>query len=219
MDARSDIQGQIIEALTQMVSRPAAENLLRRALRASRGRASELGPRAWAALIEGPLQRELTQVLPVGRLIPPLQNLVHELKSQPRTVEVPTPSAFPTLEITTEYFRLWDRAVRQDLVLELARAEGVTGVILHTPYGSETRLSEPGEGLVVLLASAHRLLALRGAYRVFYTVLGEAQAVLRPLGGSWLAVLARSEANLGHLLYRLGNMEAASEDPNSRRSS
>lgn len=213
MDARSDVQGQIIEALMQVVSRPAAENLLRRALRASKAPPSKLDASAWAALIEGPLQRELAQVLPLHHLTPPLQNLLRQLKPP----KAPSPPAFPTVEVATEYFRLWDPAVRQDLVLELARLEGVTGVLLYTPYGQESRFAGPEKGLVNLLGSAHRLLALRGAYRVFYTGFGEAQAILRPLGKGWLAVLARSEANLGHLLYRLGNMEAANEGPNPRR--
>lgn len=211
----------IVEALSQIVSRPAAENLLRRALVASKGKAGELGPLAWASLIEGPLQRELAQVLPVGRLLPPLEKLVRELRKQaqvPQARKEPQPPAFPTMEITTEYFRLSDPLIRQELLLELARAEGVTGVLLQTKYGLETRLGAQAGDLAKMLGVAHRLLEGRRGYRLFYTVLEEAQVVLRPFEQGWLAVLARREANLGQLLYRLGNVEAATESVKGRSS-
>jgi len=212
-----DIQSRVVEALAQIVSRGAAVNLLQRAL--GQTKTADLTPKAWAEFIEGPLQRELAQILPMGRLIPPLQALVQELKKQSPAVETPLPiPVFPTLEITTEYVRLSNPLVRQELVLELAREEGVTGVVLQTPYGLESRLAGQPGNLVALLAMSHRLLALKSGYRLFYTVLGEAQVVLRPLDHSWLAVLARAEANLGQLLYRLGKIEATREDLKGRLS-
>jgi len=218
MEVPADTRSRIVEALSQIVSRPAAENLLRRVLVASKGKASELGPTAWVGLIEGPLQRELARILPVGRLLPPLQTLVQELKKQAQPPKEPQPPAFSTVEITTEYFRLSDPLVRQELLQDLARAEGVTGVVLQSRYGLESRLGGHPSELTTLLGMAHRLLAHKRGYRLFYTVLGEAQVVLRPFEQGWLAVLALKEANLGQLLYRLSNVEAATEDVKRRSS-
>jgi hypothetical protein len=46
---------------------------------------------------------------------------------------------------------------------------------------------------------------------MFYTVLESAQLLIRPMGIGWIAVLARGEANLGTLMYRLRNIEGLQE--------
>lgn len=199
-----DIEHAIIEALSGLVSRSAAENLLGRARALTKNR--ELTPAGWIELIEGPLQRELGQILPMQGLYAPLRKIVKQLKTHAARSKDPT----ETLQelIPYEYIKLDSPQARFDLVLELAKMDDVLGVMLSTPYGWENRLPELGQEFLGILNMAHRLLSLRGGYRVFYTVLREAQLVLRPLGNSWLAILARNEANLGQLLYRLGRIEA-----------
>jgi len=201
-----DIERTIIEALSQLVSRAAAFNLLQRA-RASMGlKGQVLTPAAWIELIEGPLQQELGKALPMNGLYGPLGTLVKQIKSQAEQIKDPTITIQEVIPF--EYIRLDSPEARRDLVLELAKVEDVIGVVLDTSYGRESRMPGYEESSLSILKVAHRLLSLRGGYRVFYTVLREAQLVLRPLGGDWLAVLARNEANLGQLLYRLSRIEA-----------
>jgi hypothetical protein len=204
----NDTEQKITEALSQVVSPAAAASLLRRALR---GQSPDLlGPRAWAELLEGPLQRELSGILPISGLLPDLQKLVRQLKAQTQSLEGVQNPARPTLESTdrNEYINLQSEQDRQNLVLELARGEGVLAVVLESGYGQEYRLGSHNESLLGLLSIAHRLLDRKGSYRLFYTVFREAQLVLRPLGQGYLAVLTRNEANLGQLLYRMGKIEA-----------
>ncbi|GEM84036.1 hypothetical protein [Meiothermus hypogaeus] len=204
----NDTEQKIIEALSRVISPVAAHNLLKRALR---GQSPDLlGPRSWAELLEGPLQRELTGVLPVSGLIPDLQKLVRQLKAQTASVEVVRNSTRPTLETTdlTEYVDLEREQDRQALVLDLARGEGVLAVVLDSVHGQECRLGVHNDSLVALLSTVHRLLDRKGSYKVFYTVFAEAQLVLRPLDRGYLAVLTRKDTNLGQLLYRMSKIEA-----------
>ncbi|GIW34009.1 hypothetical protein [Meiothermus sp.] len=204
----NDTEQKIIEALSRVISPVAAHNLLKRALR---GQSPDLlGPRSWAELIEGSLQRELMGVLPVSGLMPDLQKLVRQLKAQTPSVEVVRNSTRPTLETTdlTEYVDLEREQDRQALVLDLARGEGVLAVVLESSYGQECRLGVYNESLVSLLTTVHRLLERKGSYKVFYTVFREAQLVLRPLDRGYLAVLTRNDTNLGQLLYRMSKIEA-----------
>ncbi|WP_233498300.1 hypothetical protein [Meiothermus sp. QL-1] len=189
--------------MEQVVSPLAARSLLRRAL-GPRG-PERLGPEGWAKLIEGPLQQELANVLPGNALPPELRRLVREL----RAGAVSRP-AFPTLEATdlTEYVDLRSEEDCRALVQDLARGEGVLAVVLDSAYGQECRLGSFNTGLVAMLGTVHRLLARKGDYRVFYTVFREAQLVLRSLHHGYLAVLTRSEANLGQLLFRMDKIEA-----------
>jgi hypothetical protein len=136
----------------------------------------------------------------------PLKTLVKQIKRQATQIKDPTITIQEVIPF--EHIKLDSPEARRDLVLELAKMENVIGVVLDTSYGRESRMPGYEEGSLSILKVAHRLLSLRGGYRVFYTVLREAQLVLRPLGSDWLAVLARSEANLGQLLYRLSRIEA-----------
>lgn len=194
----------VIEVLAQVISPLAASGLLRRALRGQSPQA--LGPHGWAELIEGPLQRELMGILPMSGLLPELQQLVRQLRAQPQS---PQQAQAPTLETAypTEYIDLQSEQDRHNLVLEIARREGVLAVVLESSYGQEYRLGNQNESLVGLLSTMHRLLDRKGRYRVSYTVFREAQLVLRPLGQGYLAVLTRNEANLGQLLYRMSRIE------------
>jgi hypothetical protein len=107
----------------------------------------------------------------------------------------------------TEWVMLGDEGSRRNLVQEIARMDGVVAAVLETPKGSEIRAPNFGKGLPRLISMSHRLLALRGNYRVLYATFERGQLLIRPLGQGWLAVLARPEANLGQLLYRLRYME------------
>ncbi len=204
----SDTEQKIIEALSRVISPTAANNLLKRAL--GEKPPHSLGPRGWAALLEGPLQHELRGVLPISGLTPELQKLVRELSAQGTVVEAARQPGQPTLEVADQrdYLDLENEPERRALVLDLARGEGVLAVVLDSMYGRESRLGAYDEDLVGLLSTVHRLLDRKGSYRVFYTVFREAQLVLRPLGRGYLAVLTRNEANLGQLLYRMSRVEA-----------
>ncbi|HEU4741510.1 MAG TPA: hypothetical protein VFS50_07945 [Meiothermus sp.] len=206
-----DIEQQVLEALSLYVSRGAAENLLKRAIKAG-GRAP-LSPGDWARVIEGPLMRELAQILPVKGVLPPFKAILAKLHSSTTPPRNPTPSFDDEPEIPPPLERvpLSDPAARQGLVQSLARLEGVAGVILETPYGRETRVQGLGPEFVRMVGTAHRLLVTRGSYSMFYTVLESAQLLIRPMGIGWIAVLARGEANLGTLMYRLRNIEGLQE--------
>ncbi|MCS7058465.1 MAG: hypothetical protein NZ849_00550 [Meiothermus sp.] len=203
-----EIEQKVVEVLSQLVSPTAARSLLQRALRGQPPHL--LGPRAWAELIEGPLQRELVGILPVSGLLPELGRLARELRAQDREASDSGKVARPTLELpdTTEYVDLSREEERQALVQSLARGEGVLAVVLESTYGRALRLGGFGPGLLEMLRAAHGLLERRGGYRVFYTVLGEVQMVLRPLGRGYLALLAQSGANLGQFLFRMRKIEA-----------
>lgn len=202
-----DIEQQVLQALSQYVSHGAAENLLKRAIKA-RGR-PPLSPGDWAQVIEGPLMRELGQILPVRGVLPPLRTLLAKLRSSPTPPPGPTPPPEEESPVSPplEQVFLPDPVARQGLVQSLARMEGVSGVILETPYGRETRVQGLGPEFVRMVGTAHRLLVTRGGYTLFYTVLESAHLLIRPLGTGWIAVLARSEANLGTLMYRLRSIE------------
>lgn len=203
-----ETERRIVEALSQVISPVAAERLLQRAV----GKQSKpKNPKAWVEVIEGPLKQELTDVLPISGLIPSLQALVKELKSQISKVERPTRPAMPTLEMapSTDYIDLEDEHTRRELVRELARWEGVLAVVLESVHGRESRLGAYTDSLYTILSVGHWLLERRGKYRVFYTVLQGAQLVIRPMEGGWIGVITRQETNLGQLLYRLGRIEAA----------
>lgn len=201
-----ETERRIVEALSQVISPVAAERLLQRAVGKQ---AKPQNPKAWVDVIEGPLKQELTDVLPVSGLLPSLQALVKELKSQ--RPDKPTRPALPTLEMapSTDYVDLEDEHTRRELVRELARWEGVLAVILESVHGRESRLGAYTDSLFTILSVGHWLLERRGKYRVFYTVLQGAQLVIRPVEGGWIGVITRQETNLGQLLYRLGRIEAA----------
>ncbi|WP_276957277.1 hypothetical protein [Allomeiothermus silvanus] len=205
-----DIEQQVLEALNLYVSRGAALNLLKRAIKAGGG--APLSPEDWVRLIEGPLMRELGQILPVRGVLPPFKAILAKLRSSPAPRN-PTPSFAEEPETTPPLERvpLSNPTARQGLVQSLARLEGVAGVILETPYGREVRIQGLGPEFVRMVGTTHRLLVTRGSYSLFYTVLESAQLLIRPMEAGWIAVLARSEANLGTLMYRLRNIEGRQE--------
>lgn len=217
-----DVEAKIIEALMGYISRGAAESLLRRVLHRVRKNPLAMGPQEWIELIEGPLLAELQQVLPISGQIPPLKGLVKGLRqiraatpSPPPPVQAEAPLE-PTLELSLDWLDLSDAEVRLGLLQELARVEGVLGVAIQTPWGEEIRLPEDSGNLPLLVNTAHRLLSLRQPYAMFYTVLGNAQLVVRGMGQSWVAVLADHDANPGHLLYRLRQLQMAPQEARPR---
>ncbi|PZA05893.1 hypothetical protein [Meiothermus sp. Pnk-1] len=206
-----DIEQQVLEALSSYVSRGAALNLLQRAIKA--GGRPPLSPEDWARVIEGPLMRELTQVLPVRGVLPPFKAILAKLRSSPTPppAPVPSPDEEPEAPPPLEQIPLSDPVARQGLVQNLARLEGVVGVILETPYGREVRAPGLGPEFARMVGTAHRLIVTRGSYSMFYTVLESAQLLIRPMRVGWIAVLARGEANLGALMYRLRYIEGLQE--------
>lgn len=205
-----ETERRIVEALSQVVSVMTAEKLLQRAVGSQN---KPQTPVAWAEVIEGPLKHQINEILPVTGLLPSLQALAKELKAQAQAPkpEKPTPPPTPTIEIapSADYIDLADEKTRRDLVLELARWEGVLTVVLESVHGRESRLGSYTESLYTLLSVGHWLLERRQKYRIFYTVLQGAQVVIRPIKGGWIGIIARHETNLGQLLYRLGRIEAA----------
>jgi len=216
-----DVEAKIIEALMAYVSRGAAEGLLRRVLHKARKNPRMMGPGEWIELIEGPLLAELRQVLPIAGQVPPLKALVKALR-QAQAVPISTPAvpaslpSAPTLELPPDWLDLSEAEARVSLLQELARFEGVIGVAVQTPWGSEIRLPEDSGELPMLVGTAHRLLSLRQPYAMFYTVMGNAQLMVRGMGQSWVAVLADHDANPGHLLYRLRQLQTVSQEARPR---
>lgn len=215
-----DVEAKIIEALMGYVSRGAAESLLRRVLHRARKNPLVMGPQEWIEFIEGPLLAELRQVLPITGQIPPLKGLVKGLRQVRASASSPVVQAEaplePTLELPLDWLDLSEAEVRLSLLQELARVEGVLGVAIQTPWGQEIRLPEDSGELPVLVNMAHRLLSLRQPYAMFYTVLGNAQLMVRGMGQSWVAVLADHDANPGHLLYRLRQLQTAPQEARPR---
>jgi hypothetical protein len=228
-----ETEQQIIKALETWISRNAAERMLGRVLSSQKRSAQSLVAADWADLIEGPLLKELVQVFPIYGLVGPLGGLVKELRSAsrsavavaerpavqkadkaqvkadipiaPKLAQAPAPAVAQT---PTEWIVVNDEAVRRALVQEMARLDGVLAVVLETPKATEMRALNFNKGLPRLISMSHRLLALRGNYRVLYATYGNGQLLIRPLGSGWLAILTKPGANLGQLLYRLRYMEA-----------
>jgi len=215
-----DVEAKIVQALMGYVSRGAAEGLLRRVLHKAHKNPLMMGPQEWVELIEGPLLAELRQALPINGQIPPLKKLLKELRQLRVSASSPAAQAEaplePTLELPLDWLDLSDGEVRLGLLQELARIEGVLGVAIQTPWGQEIRLPEDSGELPVLVNTAHRLLSLRQPYAMFYTVLGNAQLMVRGMGQSWVAVLANHDANPGQLLYRLRQLQTAPQEARPR---
>jgi hypothetical protein len=204
---------QIIEALTQLVSRSAAENLLWRALANSKKQPEQLSPQGWIELMEGPLTREISTILPISSLPPSLKQVVNGLAKikTPSATPAPAPAALPQNLMPPEpleWVDLSSTEERKQLVIDLAKLDGVTGVFLESRYGHEGRLGANSDNLPTILATVNRLLGMQNHYRIFYAIIGPNQLLLRALEGGWLAVLIRTEGNLGHMLYRMNRIAA-----------
>ena len=211
MEPILETERKIVDALSQVISPVAAERLLRRAVNVAGKEGQPLDPKGWVEVIEGPLQKELTGILPISGLIPSLKLLVRELSALSERPSAPKTPTLPTLEMPPEQdlINLADPDSRRALVLELAKWEGVLAVVLESSYGRESRLGSYSDNLSTILKMGHWLLERRGQYKVFYTVLGSAQLVIRPLRGGWIGLVTRNETNLGQLLYRLKRIESA----------
>ncbi len=210
-----EAQRLIIEALSHYVSEPAARNLLQRTLTQD-GRAAEtLSPKDWAALVEGALFRNLQAIIPIPSLPGELRRVVRLLHAMtppedaaPPLETDPSPSNLPTRKVD-----LTRPDARAALAQELAREDGVTGVVIHGPDYQEVRLPGRAEELVQLLEISHRLLSRQHPYQAFYAVFAEGQLVLRPLGDALIAVIGRPETNLGRILHTLSSLEAQGGQP------
>lgn len=212
MESILETERKIVDALSQVISPVAAERLLKRAVNVAGKQGQPLDPKSWVEVIEGPLQKELNGILPISGLIPSLKLLVRELnEATARPAAAPVTPALPTLEIPPihDLVDFANPEARRSLVLDLAKWEGVLAVVLETDHGRESRLGNYTESLFTILKMGHWLLERRGEYKVFYTVLGSAQLVIRPLEDGWIGLVTRHEANLGQLLYRLKRIEAA----------
>ncbi|MDX2004501.1 MAG: hypothetical protein SFU83_04415 [Meiothermus sp.] len=211
MEPILETERKIVDALSQVISPVAAERLLRRAVNVAGKEGQPLDPRSWVEVIEGPLQKELTGILPISGLIPSLKLLVRELSALSERPAAPRSPTLPTLDIPPDFdlVALSDPDSRRALVTELAKWEGVLAAVLESSYGRESRLGSYSESLSTILKMGHWLLERRGQYKVFYTVLGSAQLVIRPLKNGWIGLVTRSETNLGQLLYRLKRIESA----------
>lgn len=194
-----DIRSQVVQALTQFLSKVAAERMLNRLLEGKNPSPSE-----WADLIEGPLMRDLGQVLPVKGPFGPFLGILQKLRAQVQ------PEA--ESEAVSEWVVLSSPSQRHALALQLARLSDVQGVIVYHPEGQEVRFPGLSPQTKSIFEMSHRLLMMRKPYSLFYTVFNGAQLVFRPINSGWIAVMARSEANLGHLLYRLRRIEALPEE-------
>ncbi|AEB11060.1 hypothetical protein [Marinithermus hydrothermalis] len=211
-----EAQRLIIEALSHYVSEPAARNLLQRTLTQD-GRAAEtLSPRDWAALVEGALFQNLQAIIPIPSLPSELRRVVRLLHAMTPAEDAAPPletDPSPSPNLPARKVDLTHPEARAALAQELAREEGVTGVVIHGPTYQEVRLPDRAEELVQLLEISHRLLSRQQPYQAFYAVFAEGQLVLRPLGDALIAVIGRPETNLGRILHTLSSLEAQGGQP------
>lgn len=212
------IERLVVEALTEYASPVAAQNIMNRALRRAGVNPDTMGPEAWVRFVRGPLLTELQQVFPIQEPTGALRRVLRGLEeaaatpSRPATPAPAAPGDRNTLILPRHEVDLNRAEVREDLVNELAREEGVSGVLLQGPSFQEVRL--PGvEDLAPILGVVHNLLQKQKPYKLFYSVFQEGQVLVRPLGPALVALVAKREANLGRLLHVLNSYEAKGGQP------
>ncbi|BDG20113.1 hypothetical protein TthSNM11_23160 [Thermus thermophilus] len=188
------MEREVIEILSEYLSPQAAANLLARA----KARLAPTTPQDWARLLEGPLWEELRAILPFREMPPGLKALVRRLKAVTPPPPKPQGEAVPEAAPALEAVDLADPEERDRLARSLARLEGVTGVVVAHPSGK----AELPEGFPVPLDTAHLLLRRQG-YALFYLRTASRLLLLRPVGGGFVGVTAREEANVGQLMHRL----------------
>lgn len=191
----------LLQILSRYISPRAAQNLLGRALAQETPR----NPGAWVRLIEGTLWPELGRLLPFREMPPELKALVRELKSL-AAAQASGVAEEAEEELLQEVVDLADPTARQNLARQLARLEGVMGVVVAGPGGKEELFA----GEPVPLELAHYLL-LRQGYGIFYAVLAENIVALRPLAQGYVGLLARKETNVGRLLHGLRRLVSMAE--------
>jgi len=207
------IERLIIEALTDYVSPTAAQNILDRAIRRSAINPGSLDAAGWLNFINGPLLNELQNVLPVREPTGALRRLIHNLEEsaqQERMRTQPSPPVRrgpPTIYSPRIEVDLDDPEAVEQLASNLAREEGISGVLLRGPNFQEARL--PGvEDLAPILAVVNNLLQKQKPYKMFYSVFEEGHVLIRPLGPALVAVVAKRHTNLGRLIHVLNSYEA-----------
>ncbi|BDG29717.1 hypothetical protein [Thermus thermophilus] len=188
------MEREVVDILSEYLSPQAAANLLARA----KARLAPTTPQDWARLLEGPLWEELRAILPFREMPPGLKALVRRLKAATPPPPKPQGEAVPEAAPALEAVDLADPEERDRLARSLARLEGVTGVVVAHPSGK----AELPEGFPVPLDAAHLLLRRQG-YALFYLRTASRLLLLRPVGGGFVGVTAREEANVGQLMHRL----------------
>ncbi|MCL4454434.1 MAG: hypothetical protein M1157_02180 [Deinococcus sp.] len=204
----------IVDALSDLVSPTAAERLLDRVLRNANLNAPDMVASDWVRLVEGPLLKELGDILPIGRP-PRLMALVQalQLEAPHQFAQGAHHNSSETLLFESNYVDLSTPETRRQLIQDVARIQGVLGVMIDSGSAREARLPGLNPELAAMVASVHRSVLTKKGYRLFYTVVEKAQMVIRPLGQGWIGVAARKEANLGELIYRLRRMEPKASAP------
>jgi len=210
------IERLVVEALSEFASPTAAQNILGRVLQRSGADPSTMGPAEWAQFIQGPLMDELRVVFPIREPTGPLRQLIRELEQSPdpasaQSAAGPVPSARSTLTLPKRTIDLGDPQERERLASELAREEGITGVLLQGP---DFTVERPAlDGLAPMLGVVHALIKKQKPYKLFYSVFQEGQVIVRPLGPVLLALIAKREANLGRLMHVLNSYETKGGQP------
>jgi len=206
------IERLVIEALTEYISPAAAQNLYERALRRVGFNAGTEDPAAWLNFINGPILAELRAILPIQEPTGSLRRLLRLLEETARNTPEPNatpphPPASAPISTPKQKIDLNDVTEREKLTSALAHEEGVSGVLLQGPGYQEARL--PGvEELPPIITVIHKLLTKQKPYKMYYSVFGEGQVLIRPLGPALIAVIAKQHANLGRLMHLLNSYEA-----------
>jgi len=212
------IERLVVEALTEYASPVAAQNIVYRALRRAGMDPGDLSAADWVRFVRGPLFNELQQLFPIKEPTGKLRRLLRSLEETavaeavPQEREPETPSARSTLILPKRTVNLSAENDRERFVNELAREEGVSGVLLQGPGFQESRL--PGvKDLAPILGVAHNLLQKQKPYKLFYSVFREGQVLVRPLGPALVALVTKREANLGRLMHVLNSYETKGGQP------
>ncbi len=195
-----------MEALEGYMSREAARNLWRRALK---GR-EPTAPAQWAELLEGPLWTELRAILPFQSMPKELRALVRALKTEAMRQEEAEPKEEEGTRLPPEPVALEDPEARRALAHRLARLEGALGVAVVGLQEKEVLTQGLREEVLALTGSVHHLLR-RGNYGIFYLHHTGGLVLIRPLGEGYVALWAKKEANIGHFLHALRRIVALSE--------
>ncbi|HGY10118.1 MAG TPA: hypothetical protein ENK37_08735 [Oceanithermus profundus] len=210
----------VVEALTEYASPFAAQNIVNRALRRAGLEPEGMDPEAWLRFVRGPLMAELRQIFPITEPTGTLRRLVKQLEDEagaarPAPAAEPAPAAAAaksTLILPRRPVDFSLPAEREQVANELAREEGVSGVLIQGPSYQEARLPGVGE-LAPILGVVHNLLQKRKPYKLFYSVFQGGQVLVRPLGPALVALVAKREANLGRLMHVLNSYEAKGGQP------
>lgn len=206
----------------------AAEHVLTRCLQAAGLEPGAIDGERFAAMLLGPVYRELRSTVPRATLRRELKRLARELRAEARppvasvAPDAPgddrgdrpadvsdgaTPSPPSADTVTPPVATLSDP---DDVAMALAVLDGVDGVASYDPVGRTLALRgevADAEGLGRVLAASGRLLSRQGALRSVTVVTTDGTLVAVSVSERWIAVSGAPDMNLGAVYAALSALE------------